>query len=570
MKLLLVDDDEVDRMTVTRLLAAGPQDLEISAATTAAEAFECLRQDSFDVVLLDYRLPDMDGIDVLKTINADPEQSVAVIILTGMASEEEERRCIEAGAQDFVLKSDISDRRLRRALMHSRVRHTLEENLRESRARLQRMAETDALTGISNRYRFEQVLASETERCRKGGADDIVLLLIDIDNFKLVNDSMGHHAGDELLVQTAARLSNQIAPSHVLCRLGGDEFAIIAPGNWSSDRLTDFTGKLRQAFSVPLTLGPNSIMVNISSGIALLSTVDSSAEDLLKAAGVALEIAKKSGKNTFRCFSADMQKQAQLRAELARDMQSPGFLEQLELFFQPLVSAALLTLQGAEALVRWHHPDHGLLEPGAFLPVARETGMMTTIDLWGRRAACLQTAAWFRDGRVGAKFRMSFNICAATLRQKDFAAHLLKDIAETGVPPTSMELEVTESDLIADFDHAARQLLELRNHGVGIAIDDFGTGYSSLSYLRQLPADTVKLDRTFIANTPGNEDDCRLLRTLIMLAHSLDLNVTAEGIETEEQGTLCQSYNADTLQGYFFGRPRPAPAFADGFLPVGA
>ncbi|WP_174803617.1 putative bifunctional diguanylate cyclase/phosphodiesterase [Martelella limonii] len=566
MRILLVDDDEVDRRTVMRLLATERQDIEIVVAKTAAEALDLIGHDSFDTVLLDYRLPDMDGMDVLKTIQAENARGMAIIMLTGMTDEEQERQCIEAGAQDFVPKSEVNAQRLRRAMMHSRIRLMLEQRLRDSRSQLQQMAETDTLTGLGNRYRFEQALAAETEALRKGDGAGCALFLIDIDNFKLVNDSFGHHAGDALLMETAERLADRTAPSNVVCRLGGDEFAIIVPGNFACEQLDAFAVRLQSLFEKPFSLGHNSIVIGISAGIAKLTAIAPATNDLLKAASIALRSAKKEGKNGFKHFSSDMREEAVRHAELAYDMQKPDFTSQLALHYQPLFEASSKTLCGAEALVRWQHPVHGLLAPGAFLPTAQAAGLMKKVDGWVHRAACNQVSEWHRKGQVGRTFRMSFNACAATLRQDAFADALLEDVAASGAPPTLLRLEITETDLIANFEHAACQLLRLRERGIDIAIDDFGTGYSSLSYLRRLPADTVKLDRAFVKNVPVSEEERRLLKALITLAHSLGLSVTCEGIEERDQSIFCESYGADVLQGFYYGRPLSASDFADSFL----
>ncbi|WP_029004654.1 putative bifunctional diguanylate cyclase/phosphodiesterase [Azorhizobium doebereinerae] len=560
MKLLLIDDDEIDRQLVCRLLRGSHMPMDIVQASTARSGLQLFEEMRFDAVLLDVLLPDVNGLEVLDLIQRRPEVRAAVIMLTGATDETMEIRCLEAGAQDFLLKGEVSARHLQRALLHARTRHSLEVKLIESRESLRVLAEQDPLTGLGNRYFFDQSLRLVLARANQEGGK-VALTLLDLDNFKVINDSMGHDSGDLILAAAARRLLEVAPPGDLVCRLGGDEFAIITQTVETELSLAKLAEDLLAAMRAPFHIHGTGLVVQCSIGIAISPDCGDTVDQLLKSADLAMYQAKREGRDRFQFFSAKLQADATRKASLANDMRTPDFLGQLRLFYQPLVDARSRRICGAEALVRWQHPTLGMLMPADFIVVAEEFGRMNIIDSWSRRQASLQMADWLRRAVVGEGFSMKFNVCAQTLKDECLSCAILSDLDSAGVPGACMEMEVTESLLIASFQTVSPMLNDIRAHGLRIAIDDFGTGYSSLAYLSKIPTSTIKVDRSFLANVPQSETDCRVLRSMIVMVKSLELRVVVEGVETREQADVCSTYGADMLQGYLFSPPVPRDEF---------
>jgi diguanylate cyclase (GGDEF)-like protein len=560
MRLLLIDDDEVDRQMVIRLLRGSRAPIDIVQATTGASGLELFEASRFDAVLLDYMLPDMTGLEVLRSLVRDTQRRAGVIMLTGGAHNDLELTCLEAGAQDFLLKQDITDRHLERALVHARARHKLEMKLIESHEHLRVLAESDPLTSLANRYFFDKTLRTALSRIQRQG-EKLALLLLDLDRFKLVNDNLGHDIGDRLLVEVASRLLQTTRASDVVCRLGGDEFAILTSCVEVETTMACLAERVQEVFCQKLRIEGHDLAISASIGIAIAPQDGASAEALLKSADLAMYEAKRAGRNRCRFFFASFEIAASRKAMIEKELRAADITSQLRLFYQPLVSAATREVCGAEALIRWQNPQRGLLQPGAFLDVAEECGLMEMIDAWSRRHACRQMAAWFAQGMVPPGFTMSFNVSAATLRQEGLEQAIRRDVEDAELPVESMELEVTESSLVTDFEKSAAMLGHIRGYGVSVALDDFGTGYSSMAYLKRLPATTLKVDRSFLRGVPESEADCRLLRAMIAMANSLGLRVVVEGVETQAQAQLCCDYGAHALQGYAFSHPLPRRDF---------
>jgi len=555
MRLLLVDDDEVDRMAIIRALRQWHCPLAIVEAATADAALNTFATAPFDAVLLDYRLPDMDGLEVLRRMNSRRMGSTAILMLTGMDDDDLATQCIEAGAQDFLLKQEISPRRLMRAVTHARMRHRIENALIESHERLRELAEQDPLTGLANRYSFDQSLRAAIPRTRRYNLN-LALLLLDLDNFKLINDSHGHDVGDQLLRIVAHRLMEVTRDGDILCRLGGDEFAVLAFQIGHDDSVHQLSERLLGAASRPVEVGGAVLPMSASIGIALCPDNTSDADELFKCADLAMYRAKRGGRNQAHYFSEDLHRQVMRRVQTERDLRTALSRGEFEVFYQPQVSAANGGPFGAEALIRWHHPERGLLAPGEFLDIAEDTGLIEPIGAWVLETACADIVS----GRLGdLPRRVAVNLSAQQLRSPELLGKVrtLRDglSACGGV----LELEITESVLIADIVQSQAILGAIAELGVGIAIDDFGTGYSSLSYLKQLPIDTLKVDKSFLDQVPEGEKDKRLLRAMIQMARNMGFRVVVEGVETRQQADVCRDYGADAIQGYFFARPVSLP-----------
>ncbi|AQT59996.1 GGDEF domain-containing response regulator [Cellvibrio mixtus] len=561
MKLLLIDDNELDRQAIIRTFKKSEWDITIAQACSASEGLAQFDSDDFDAVLLDYRLPDIDGMEVLHLLAKHPHHHAAVIILTGASADEDlEREFIEAGAQDVLFKSEIAHKHLTRAITHARARHELEHQLHESHQRLRALAENDSLTGLANRYYFDESLRAAIQRARRQ-QDQLALLFLDLDNFKFINDGLGHLIGDQVLQEVAKRLVNVVRAGDVVCRLGGDEFAILAHNFESQEAISQLAQRILDDLRQPIVVGNNEHRISSSIGIATYPDAGENASDLLKAADMAMYRAKQDGRDNFQFFSPAMQAQMQERLHLEKELRALIPTDHFVLFYQPIVDAQTFEVCGAEGLIRWDHPERGILPPSEFISLAEEIGLISEIDSRSRLNACKQLAKWRQQGLVNDDFNMKFNVCAQLLTDEDLYRGIIADLTTTGLPGSCVSLEITESILIENLTRTAQKLQQMRDYGIDIAVDDFGTGYSSIAYLKELPARTLKIDRKFVQNIPDNLADCRILRAMIVFAKSLDLIVVVEGVETREQARICRDYGADLLQGYLFSKPLPPVAF---------
>jgi diguanylate cyclase len=562
MRLLLVDDDELDRMAVVRVLRNPKLVKDIVHANTAVRALKLFDESTFDIVLLDYRLPDMECLDVLSQITQHTDKHAAVVILTGMEDNEIiERNCIFAGAQDFLLKKELSERHLTKALIHAQARHSLASKLIDTHKRLKYLAENDPMTGLSNRYYFEEHLRGAIQRAHRLNFQ-LGLVYLDIDNFKLINDSLGHDSGDLLLQNIAQRLLEVVREGDVVCRLGGDEFAIIVHDLETETSVGALAQRVIETVREPITLNNMEQFVTCSIGIATYPRCATTAEDMLKRADLAMYQVKREGRNGFHFFSEILQVQILHRIMLEGELRSQRFQNQLVQFYQPVINAKTFQVCGAEMLVRWNHPTRGILLPRDFIDIVEELGFIAAIDTENRRLACMQLAQWRKDGLVDSQFVLAVNASEQLLRRESLHNDIKLDLENANLTGECITIEVTESVLVTDFEKTASLLNRIKALGVKVAIDDFGTGYSSMAYLKWLPASILKVDRSFIQSVPDSEADCKVLKAIIVMAKSLDLDVIVEGVETLDQARLCREFGADKLQGYLFSKPLTPDDFA--------
>lgn len=562
MRLLLVDDDELDRMAVVRVLQSPKLIKDIVHASTAVSALKLFEEETFDVVLLDYRLPDMECLDVLNKLTHHANKHAAVVILTGMVDDDViERDCIVAGAQDFLLKQELSQRHLTKALVHAQARHALNQQLMETYARLKYLAENDPMTGLSNRHYFEDHLRTAIARAVRFDSK-VGLLFLDIDNFKLINDSLGHDIGDQLLQQVANRLLDVIREGDIVCRLGGDEFAIIVHDIETETSLAVLAQRILDNLRVPITLAKTQHFISCSIGISTYPSCAQNAEDMLKHADLAMYHVKRMGRNGFHFFTETLQEKVMNKIALEQQLRSGTLQSQLLQYYQPVINAKDFNVCGAEMLVRWNHPLRGILPPSEFLEDIEELGFLSAIDIENMRLACGQLAEWRSTGLVNDTFVLAVNASEQLIKEEDFYDVIKSDLDNVSLLGSNLSIEVTEGVLVSDFDKTSAILNLIKHYGVKVAIDDFGTGYSSMAYLKWLPASILKVDRSFVQNVPESAADCRVLKAIIVLAKSLDLDVIVEGVETIEQARLCCQYGADMFQGYLFSKPLPPAEFS--------
>ncbi|MBP2292903.1 EAL domain-containing protein [Azospirillum rugosum] len=422
---------------------------------------------------------------------------------------------------------------------------------KQAEERLRHMAHHDLLTQLPNRAlfndRLEQALALAE---RDGGA--VAVLCLDLDRFKAVNDLLGHHGGDALLQQVAQRLLRAANDQDTVARFSGDEFVVLQTRVAQPAGAEAVAKRMVAALGAPFDLDGQPVRIGTSIGIALYPQDARAGEALLRNADTALYRAKADGRGTYRFFEAEMDARLQERRRLERDLQQALLGEQLTVHFQPLGDCTTQQIVGFEALVRWNHPERGLVAPSDFIPMAEETGLIVPLGEWVLREACREAVRW------PSSIRVAVNLSPVQFRHADLAERVIGILKDTGLPPERLELEVTEGVLIDDSARALSTLKALKDAGIRISLDDFGTGYSSLSYLQSFPFDKIKIDRSFIGNMPTNEDSRAIVRAIIALARSLRITVTAEGVETEEQLRLLRSESCNQVQGYLLGRPAPA------------
>ena len=424
--------------------------------------------------------------------------------------------------------------------------------IKDSEHEIKRLAHHDPLTDLPNRLLFrdrvEQALASA--QVHKRGC---ALLMIDLDQFKMINDSLGHNVGDRLLKAVAARLRELFGPGVTLARLGGDEFAVLVEDCAQLVQAAGHAQRILDGLKEAFVIDGGQLFINASVGISLFPSDALSADQLLRNADTALFKVKSSGRNDYALYTEELTAHAQHRVEIAFELRRALEQQELRVYYQPVHDLQFSRLVGVEALVRWQHPQRGLVAPGEFIPIAERTGLIAEIDAWVMQQACEQMCAWQQAGVV-----LSFvavNVSTHLFARRELYERVAQVLHDTGLDPAFLELEVTESAVMLDPEVALEQMHRLRELGVRLAIDDFGTGYSSLLRLKRLPVQKLKIDQGFVAGLPADDDDAAIVRVIIALAQSMGMQVHAEGIEHQEQAGFLLDQRCDLGQGYWFGRP---------------
>ena len=436
---------------------------------------------------------------------------------------------------------------------------------------IEQLAFYDPLTGLPNRRLLQDRLQHALANCVRRHSFAAVLLF-DLDDFKTLNDTLGHDVGDQFLAEVASRMASCIREGDTVARLGGDEFVVILE-NMEFDpaaamQVEAVAHKIKVKLDQPFQLQLGYVAGKQSSrnyhctasiGIALFSDNSLSVDELMKRADTAMYEAKAAGRNTLRFFDPEMQATVNARAAMDSDLRAAVRNNEFLLHYQPQVNQRREVI-GAEALIRWQHPSRGLVQPNDFIPLAEETGLIIAIGNWVLEAACNQLVAWAAQPKL-AQLSLAVNVSVRQFRHPDFVPQVLALLAKTGANPRLLKLELTESLLIDNLDIVTETMIALKTHGVCFALDDFGTGYSSLSYLKHLPLDQMKIDRSFVCDVLTNANDAAIARTIVALARNLGLGVIAEGVETEAQWDFLTSSGCDAFQGYLFSRPLPVSAF---------
>jgi diguanylate cyclase (GGDEF)-like protein len=508
-----------------------------------AQGLERLGAGGIALVLLDLSLPDSLGLDTFAKVYAH-SPTVPIIVLTGNDDQTVALSAVKSGAQDYLVKGRLDRELLLRAMHYSIER-------KRYQVQLEHQANYDALTGLPNRNLLHDRLRQSVYGQRLPRA--VAVVFIDLDHFKFVNDSLGHSIGDELLKAMAARLRAVLRDGDTVARLGGDEFVLILNDQSSEDVIYRGMQRITAELAAPLEIDGKELVVTCSAGISLYPQDGADVDTLLKNADAAMYRAKEHGRNNFQFYTSEMNERVNERLALENALRRALERNELALHYQQKVDLSTNQIVGAEALVRWMHPEWGLVRPARFIPLAEETGLIVPIGEFVLREACRQTRAWLDAGlKPGV---VSVNLSARQFRQEGLVRLASRVLEETGLDPRHLEMELTESMVMHDAAQLVAMLAELKRLGVQISVDDFGTGYSSLAYLKDLPINCLKIDRSFVNTIGGASGGEAIVQSIIALAQQMKLRTTAEGVENETQLERLRELGCDEVQGYFIGRP---------------
>ena len=554
LRILLVEDSPLDAELVAEHLAEADRGLTLVHVETLSGALAVLDSGDVDCILLDLTLPDARGLEALGEVHC-AAPAVPVVVLSGADDQAAALHAVQEGAQDYLVKGEAPGTLISRAVRYAVERKRVE-------LRLAAAALHDPLTGLPNR----DLLLDRTHHAlqRLSRVPGIVaLLFFDLDRFKLVNDSLGHHAGDQLLMAVGDRLRDVVRPADTVARFGGDEFAVLCEDVATEEDVDHIVGRITEALRDPVVVDGRDLMAAASIGVAVARDAAVPPEQLLREADAAMYRAKESGRSHER-FDDDMRSAALRRLEIEAELHRALRRGELVLHYQPVHSLQRRNeLLGFEALVRWNHPERGLLAPAEFIDAAEDTGLIIPLGAWVLREALRQLGEFSLGSERHAGLTISVNVSARQLADATFPRVVREALAETGVPPTKLCLEITESSLMEDRWGAATRLGELKALGVRLAVDDFGTGYSSLSYLSRFPVDVLKIDRSFIARMTGEPQNRRIVAAVLGLARGMGLEAVAEGVEELTHAETLAALGCDSAQGFAFSPPRPPAGIAD-------
>ncbi|MES2039540.1 MAG: EAL domain-containing protein [Pseudomonadota bacterium] len=552
-KVLVVDDDRSTRSTLRHTLQR--DGFKVEEAADGSQALLMLKRMRPDVILMDAVMPVMDGFTACSLIQEMPRgRSIPVLMITALEDNSSVERAFAAGASDYIPKP------IHFAVLSQRVRRIIEANQAEKRIR--HLAFNDVLTGLPNRTQFLDQLGRRLTMAKEN-VESVAVLFLDLDRFKNVNDTLGHDVGDRLLIAVAQRIRRSVRNADCVARLGGDEFTVVLSELADPAAAASAAQNICRTLAKPFQIDSHDIFVTASIGISVYPSDGMDVGTLVKHADTAMYRAKKTNTD-FQFFEAAMEHSISERVRLENDLRRALERNELAVFYQPQARMDTGEIIGTEALVRWFHPTRGMVSPLEFIPMAEETGLIIALGEWVLRTACAQMRNWMDKGM--SHLRVAVNLSVSQLLQKDFANTVEQVLFDTGLPAKMLELEITESTLMEHAQDTLAILDRLRSLGVRLTIDDFGTGYSSLSYLKRFPVDIIKIDRSFVRDIPGDADDAAIVTGIIALAHSLRLEVVAEGVETREQLEFLRAQSCDILQGFYLSKPIPAQQLEDEIL----
>jgi diguanylate cyclase (GGDEF)-like protein len=543
---LLIEDNPGDARLIREMIAEDPEaPFELHFAERLSHGLDFLASRPAGLVLLDLSLPDSLGLETFAKVFAH-SPAVPIIVLTGTDDSTVALKAVQGGAQDYLVKGKLDRELLVRSMQYSIER-------KRYQVQIEHQANYDALTGLPNRTLLHDRLRQAVFAQRHTRA--IAVVFIDLDHFKFVNDSLGHGAGDELLKQMSDRLRSVLRDGDTVARLGGDEFVLILNDQNNEEVVFRAMQRIVARVNEPMVIEGKELYVTCSAGISLHPQDGPDVDTLLKNADVAMYRAKEAGRNNFQFFTVEMNQLVNERLQLEHSLRRALERKEFLLHYQQKVNLKTGAIVGSEALLRWMHPEWGLVRPVRFVPLAEETGLIVQIGEWVVEEACRQNAAWQKEGLEPGV--VSVNLSARQFRQQGLVRAVSRILASTGLDPSFLEMELTESMVMHNAEAAIAVLQGLKSLGVTLSVDDFGTGYSSLAYLKDLPIDTLKIDRSFVRDirAGGDPGEGVLAQAIISLGHSLDLKVIAEGVETDDQVRFLAKHHCDEVQGFYYGEP---------------
>lgn len=557
--IMMVDDEPILMAVIQELLnEAGYNNFK--AVKDSTQALDKLEEYRPDVLLLDLVMPEVDGFEILRSVRSNADtRHLPVIVLTSSSDAATKLKALELGATDFLAKPvDSSELVLR-------LRNTL-----TVKAYQDQLAYYDTLTGLPNRTLFMDRLKwalQHADRTRKSAA----ILNINLDRFKNINDTLGPRIGDALLAQIASRLtdcirmdayinySDRAELSSSVSRLGGDEFSVILHEVSRVENTSYVARRLTQSMIDPFYIDEHEIFLTTSIGIAIYPQDGREIDELMKNVAVATEYAKQHGRNNYQFYSKELNAMSEERLKLETDLRKAIERGQLEIYYQPKIEGASGKVSGMEALIRWHRSEDNTVSPADFIPVAEQIGQIIPMGNWILNEVCRQHREWMMDGMDPLK--VSVNVSGYQFSDKDLCNSLRIVLKEHNMDAASLMLEITESVLMGDVEGSMQTMHDIKGLGLSLSIDDFGTGYSSLSYLKLFPIEELKIDRSFIVDLPDSKSDAAIVRAIIALADGLELDLVAEGVETEQQMRFLNENGCNTIQGYYYSKPLTADQF---------
>lgn len=571
--ILIVDDTPDNLHLLSRMLTR--QGYNVRKALSGPMALTAVQTVAPDLILLDIMMPEMDGYEVCQNLKADAKTAeIPIIFLSALDDVLDKVKGFQVGGVDYItkpfqfeevlirvqnqlaLRAAELEIRVLNAELEARVKERTQE-LEVANTQLLEMALHDSLTGLPNRALLMTDLRRSIHQAKANLNYQFAVLFLDCDRFKVVNDSLGHLVGDELLILIAHRLSCYVKPQNTLARLGGDEFAILLTEIPNFHDVTTLSDQILQCFSQPFNLERHEIFMNASIGIVIGNCEYNEPEYLLRDADTAMYRAKALGKGQYHLFDPVMHTAALERLQLETDLRRGIEQEELVVHYQPIVSLITGRISGFEALVRWRHPKRGLIPPGLFIPIAEETGLITAIGYWVLSESCHQLRTWQQQNSIDPNLFVSVNLSVKQFAQPNLLEQIDQVLEHSQLSPDCLKLEITESAIMDNHQDVATILKELRKRRILISIDDFGTGYSSLSYLHSFPVDTLKIDKSFVQRLNLTSENIGLIPVIISLAKTMNMSVIAEGIELPEQLKILRELNCGLGQGYFFAKPLP-------------
>lgn len=549
--ILLVEDERADYIYISQICDQiyGRDHYQLTWLFDAEQASEEVAKRKHDIYLFDYNLGKTSGIDLIKEASEEGFVDIPIILLTGVKSHDLDVTAMDAGATDYLVKDSLNAEVLERSIRYS-IRQ------KNAETRVQFLAYHDPLTGLANRSLLHEHVERAVPMAKRHGEFGAIIF-IDLDEFKTINDTMGHSSGDRLLVIVAERIRAVTRREDIVARLGGDEFVILltmlgTTAEVVAEKAYQMAEKLKEALNQVYIIDGDEQRVGTSIGVTVIDDHCTDADQIIKHADIAMYRAKNEGKNTIRFFSADMEEAVQGDLLITTELYNAIDNDELELYFQPIIDSKNDSVIALEALIRWHHPQRGLVSPALFISIAEKSDLIISIGNWVIKTACNYLKQWPQIDYI------SINISAPHFEKPAFAIEIAEALSRYEIEHHRLVLELTETRLLENIDQATHTMTQLRSLGIRLSLDDFGTGYSSLSTLKNLPFNFIKIDRSFVSEIGSSDRADALVVAIIAMSKALKLKVVGEGIEEKKQEQFLFAHGCDAMQGFYYSKPLPA------------